>query len=85
MGKPIRGDGGAGRWYVATGPDGVDRVYRRSILRGNDAARGVDDGEAIIGIHSAMHKGESLSSGHLGVDVEQRQLELVPRTKRLDA
>lgn len=81
MFKPIRGDGNAATFDLRHVPDGIYLRDGRAIPVAHDATMGIDDGKAVVNVHGRSNNGEGLRGVVIGMDVEQRVLELVPSAK----
>lgn len=79
MFEPIYGDGGASLFQEwRSKPDRIDGLDEGLFTVGNNAALSVDNGEPVIDVHVSGDNRVRLLGRVLGVDVEKRELELMP-------
>ena len=76
MGRAIKP--GPDRFALRREPNGVYLADGRVIPVADNSASGIDDGQLVVPIHSGSDGGVSLIGAALGVNVEERKLELVP-------
>lgn len=77
---PPIADSQTDRFALTRGPDGIYLVDGRVIPVADHARAGVNDGQPVVGIQGHRNPSVSLVGVHIGADVEQRKLELMPQT-----
>ena len=80
---PIAGEG-QDQFPLRLKPDGIDGFNRRSVPSADDPANSVDHNQLVVSVNDRCDTGIGFVGCQFGIDVEKRELELVPLAQGLN-
>lgn len=81
MFSAISGDGNSALFSLRCLPDGVYLSDGRSIPVAYDAPISINNGKPVIGVHNRVNDSKCINGAVIGIDVEKRELKLMPEAE----